>query len=96
MMSARDGGGPAFPTLESLVALYESRMEKEGGYMPTLATRLRVIADEMAAKYPDDINGGYKFELIRVGDIDATDPSSPFYDPEFADAMVAARKGGAA
>ena len=57
-MSKLDDGGSAFPTLESLVALYEDRLEEEGGYMPTLATHLRLIADEMADKYPDDVNGG--------------------------------------
>jgi hypothetical protein len=44
--------------LESLVAIFERRMKAAGGYMPSLATRLRLIADEMADKYPDDINGG--------------------------------------
>jgi hypothetical protein len=33
-------------------------MKEAGGYMPSLATHFRLIADEMAEKYPDDINGG--------------------------------------
>jgi hypothetical protein len=82
--------------LESLVAIFESHMKEAGAYMPTLATRLRIIADQMAGKYPDSINGGYEIELIRYGDIDAADPSSAFFDPELADAVIAERKGGAA
>jgi hypothetical protein len=44
--------------LESFVANFERRMKEAGGYMPSLATHFRLIADEMAEKYPDDINGG--------------------------------------
>ena len=44
--------------LASLVATFERRMKEGGAYMPSLATHFRVIADEMAEKYPDDINGG--------------------------------------
>ena len=29
-----------------------------GVYMPSLATYLRLHADELADKYPDDVNGG--------------------------------------
>ena len=32
--------------------------ELDGVYMPSIATALRIEADEMAEKYPDDTNGG--------------------------------------
>lgn len=44
--------------LESFVAIFEHRMKEAGGYMPSIATHLRLIADELADKYPDDTNGG--------------------------------------
>lgn len=32
--------------------------QKRGGYMPACATVLRIIADELADRFPDDTNGG--------------------------------------
>ncbi len=39
-----------------------SRAERAGFYMPAIATALRLKADEMAEKYPDDTNGGLTTE----------------------------------
>jgi hypothetical protein len=44
--------------LEQHIASTERRFLAADGYMPSLATHLRLIADEMADKYPDDTNGG--------------------------------------
>ena len=38
--------------------VWEGRCRDAGAYMPGLATRLRIEADELAKKYPDEINGG--------------------------------------
>jgi hypothetical protein len=41
-------------------AILEFTMQADilGVYMPSLATYLRIHADELADKYPDDVNGG--------------------------------------
>ena len=41
-------------------AILEFTMQADilGVYMPSLATYLRLHADELADKYPDDVNGG--------------------------------------
>lgn len=36
----------------------EELAKRQGAYMPALATLLRLHADELADKYPDDANGG--------------------------------------
>lgn len=43
---------------EAAVDRFESAMLDAGAYMPAMATRLRLIADSLADRYPDDINGG--------------------------------------
>jgi len=44
--------------LQDAIARYEAGCKAAGGYMPALATRLRIIADDLADRYPDDTNGG--------------------------------------
>lgn len=44
--------------LRESIEAYEKSCKEKGGYMPALATLLRIFADEMAEKYPDDTNGG--------------------------------------
>jgi hypothetical protein len=34
--------------------------QRRGGYMPACATVLRIIADELADRFPDDTNGGHR------------------------------------
>lgn len=46
-------------SLEGAIEQYEREYKERGGYMPAIATLLRIYADEMAGKYPDDTNGGY-------------------------------------
>lgn len=45
--------------LDELLDSIETRWRSYGGYMPALSTFLRVKADEMADKYPDEANGGF-------------------------------------
>ncbi len=45
--------------LDELVDAAVSEFERAGVYMPSIATALRLKADELAEKYPDDANGGY-------------------------------------
>ena len=42
------------------IAIMEFEIEAEllGVYMPSLATYLRLHADDLADRYPDDTNGG--------------------------------------
>lgn len=51
-------GEPDECALKGAIQAYERRCRSDGGYMPAIATMLRVYADEMADKYPDDTNGG--------------------------------------
>lgn len=44
--------------LRHAIATFEQECATAGGYMPSLATLLRIYADELADKYPDDANGG--------------------------------------
>ena len=44
--------------LDEAIAEFEGYCRSQGGYMPAIATLLRIRADEMADKYPDDTNGG--------------------------------------
>ncbi len=49
--------------LERLDAQIEAtilEMERAGVYMPSIATALRLKADELADRYPDDTNGGIR------------------------------------
>lgn len=34
--------------------------QRRNGYMPACATVLRIIADELADRFPDDTNGGHR------------------------------------
>ena len=45
-------------TLDGMIEAAVSEAEKAGVYMPAIATRLRLLADEYADRYPDDTNGG--------------------------------------
>jgi hypothetical protein len=44
--------------LDRAIQEFEDKCSRAGYYMPAIATRLRIYADEMADKYPDEINGG--------------------------------------
>lgn len=44
--------------LDEAMAKFEADLLAAGAYMPALATRLRLYADDLADKYPDDTNGG--------------------------------------
>lgn len=57
-------GEPPAEEADLLAAVdrYEAACKANGGYLPAIATRFRIIADEMADKYPDDTNGGRRFE----------------------------------
>ena len=46
----------AIAELDAAIALFEQTMDHLGAYMPAIATRLRIHADEMAVRYPDDAN----------------------------------------
>jgi len=48
----------AVAELDAAILIFESACENWGGYMPAIALRLRIHADEMADKYPDEANGG--------------------------------------
>ncbi len=45
--------------LDDLVEAAVSEFERAGVYMPSIATALRLKADELAEKYHDDTHGGY-------------------------------------
>ncbi len=44
---------------DEAVRKFVSEMDKSGAYMPGLATYLRIHADELAERFPDDTNGGF-------------------------------------
>jgi len=46
--------------LETRIEGTISEMERSGVYMPCIATVLRLKADEIADRYPDDTNGGVR------------------------------------
>lgn len=46
-------------TLRNAIRKAEAACKANDGYMPALSTLVRILADELADKYPDDINGGY-------------------------------------
>lgn len=41
---------------DAAVARFTEQMQEAGAYMPALATRLRIHADDLADKFPDDAN----------------------------------------
>ena len=45
-------------TLDAAVLEFTKQADLLGVYMPSLATYLRLHGDDLADKYPDDINGG--------------------------------------
>ncbi len=49
-------------TLDGLIEAAVSDAERAGVYMPAIATALRLKADELAERYPDDTNGGLTAE----------------------------------
>ena len=44
--------------LDAAILEFTKEADSLGVYMPSLATYLRLHADELADKYPDDVNGG--------------------------------------
>lgn len=44
--------------LRQSIKTFEQEYASAGGHMPAIATLLRIYADELADKYPDDANGG--------------------------------------
>ena len=44
--------------LEDLIDAAVCEAEEAGCYMPAIATAIRLKADELAERYPDDANGG--------------------------------------
>lgn len=48
----------AIDELRAAIEAYEANWIALDGYKPAIATLLRIIADEMADKYPDDTNNG--------------------------------------
>ncbi len=45
--------------LENLIDAAVGEAERAGRYMPAISTTLRLKADELAERYPDDTNGGF-------------------------------------
>lgn len=50
--------GPEMQMYEEGFKAGYRRCKSDGGYMPALATLVRILADELADAYPDDTNGG--------------------------------------
>lgn len=50
--------GRAEQDLRDAIEKFVQSCQKRGGYMPACATVLRIIADELADRFPDDTNGG--------------------------------------
>jgi hypothetical protein len=48
----------SFDDLRAAISRFEAGCKANRGYMPAIPTVLRLFADEMADKYPDDTNGG--------------------------------------
>lgn len=44
--------------LRDAIERFVQSCQRRGGYMPACATVLRVMADELADRFPDDTNGG--------------------------------------
>jgi hypothetical protein len=57
-MESDDDIGKALNDFRQAVEVFERQMLAADAYMPSLATSLRIHADELADKYPDDTNGG--------------------------------------
>lgn len=54
--------------LDNAIARFEADALATGSYMPALATRLRLHADALADRYPDDANGGTSPTLTTEGE----------------------------
>lgn len=46
--------------LRNAIEEFVQDCQRRDGYMPACATVLRIIADELADRFPDDTNGGRK------------------------------------
>jgi len=44
--------------LDAAIDAFVARVKADGGYLPAIATLLRIKADELADMYPDDANRG--------------------------------------
>lgn len=51
---------------DKAVLAFTEEMDLCGAYMPSLATYLRLHADELADKFPDDINQGRGMQGVLV------------------------------
>lgn len=49
---------PEHLELKEAIENYVTKCKNNGEYMPAIATLLRIYADELADRYPDDTNGG--------------------------------------
>jgi hypothetical protein len=47
-----------FDTFEAALEVLVTECQKADAYMPGLATRLRLYADDLADRFPDDTNQG--------------------------------------
>lgn len=56
-MSAHESAETEFDLREAIEQFVQT-CQQRGGYMPACATVLRIIADELADRFPDDTNGG--------------------------------------
>ena len=54
--------------LSSAIEEFVQDCQRRGGYMPACATVLRIFADELADRFPDDANGGRRSELTNRED----------------------------
>lgn len=55
---ARDTSDRIEVKLRDAIEEFVLSCKSRGGYMPACATVLRIIADELAYRFPDDTNGG--------------------------------------
>ena len=46
--------------LEIAIERWVKECKEQGAYMPSLATTLRIWADDLADRFPDDTNGGMR------------------------------------
>jgi hypothetical protein len=46
--------------LRNAIEEFVEDCQRREGYMPACATVLRIIADELADRFPDDTNGGFR------------------------------------
>jgi hypothetical protein len=57
---SRKASAQAEEKLRAAIEDFVKHCEKRGGYMPACATVLRLLADELADRFPDDTNGGQR------------------------------------